>query len=161
MVKRISDARGSEQELQAWVDIEDELRCSLEALSPALESLIVRCADEGDRSIALHLLAKVSGRRSIPALQRCAIQDPDPLLREQAVGLLGSLIQGEAAMELLRDLLQRERDPQVRASAVLSLGASSAHARPFLQEALKTESDVRVRRTIQCVLGASPSPLVE
>jgi HEAT repeat protein len=76
-------------------------------------------ADAGQRKKAVHKLGNIGPADAavVPAVVK-ALQDPDPLVRREAIAALAGFGKhGKAALPALREIQQSDEDPQVREDA--------------------------------------------
>lgn len=88
-----------------------------------------------------------------------ASRDPEAVVREEALAHADRL-PGELALQLLKDLLVREKDSAVVLAALDCIGRAyerlPAEAREELLQPLAQSTDVAVRRRVEALLGSSP-----
>lgn len=126
-----------------------------QAVARALDERLARSADPAARLAVLEAMGN-AGEPCLPAL-RAALADPDPGQRAAAVGGFRRM-EGPEARRILRDHVDEEADPAVRARAVEVLRRLAvAREQVTWAAALAAhEADPRVLLALVDLLGASP-----
>lgn len=117
-----------------------------------LEALF-RSGPINQRKIALDELAQCPSELAVPVLQRLST-DPDFLCRRFAVMGLGNH-RTEASLQVLKDLLQQERDDNVLAEIANSLFEFGEESVPLLQQLFERNRHWLTRQTIISILMES------